>query len=167
MLGEAYKVIGFVAVMTLLYVVFVLGRKTRKDFEFHAEREKVSDIWRECRLNMIPMFLLIAIIVLKQCFDINIMALTLGRLLSPLSDVPIIGGAVGNYLVLAFLVIGLIGFIYPQVRAKPVEVLKDTYKVNTYIVPVMAAAACLVGAVVTTGCLDMVTAAARGSIPTH
>jgi len=155
-LGEAYKVIGFVVVMTLLYVVFVLGRNTRKDFEFNAEREKIGDIWKEYRVKMIPMFLLIVIIILKQCFDINIMSMTLGKLLSPLADMPIIGGAIGNYLVLAFLVIALIGFIYPEVHSVPKDVIKDTYKVCTYIVPVMFTAACLVGAVVTTGGLDMV-----------
>lgn len=159
-LNEAYKVISLVVVVTLLYVVFVLGRTTRKDFVFNGEREKIGDIWRAYRKNMIPMFLLIVIIVLKQCFDINIMAMTVGKLLSPLSGVPVVGSIISNYLVLAFLVIALIGFIYPQVHKEPKEVLKDTYKVCTYIVPVMLSAACLVGAVVTTGGLDMVAEAA-------
>lgn len=159
-LGEAYKVIGFVVVVTLIYVVFILGRKTRENFEFQQQRERIIDIWRECRLKMIPMFLLIAIIILKQCFDINIMSMTLGKLLSPLSSAPIIGGAIGNYLVLAFLVIALIGFVYPEVRNNAKEVVKNTYNVCTYIVPIMFTAACLVGAVSTTGGLDMVAEAA-------
>ncbi len=164
-MGEGVKVIGFITIVTLIYVVFVFGRDTNKNFRLSGDREKISDIWRECRINMIPMFMLILIIVFKQCFSINIIGLTVGKLLSPLSEFPIIGGAVKNYLVLAFLVIALIGFIYPQVHAEPVQIVKDTYKVCTYIVPVMLAASFLVGAVVTTGCLDMVTAAAEGLNP--
>lgn len=164
-LSEAYKVIGFCIVVTLLYVVFVLGRTTRKDFQFKGEREKIGDIWKEYRVKMIPMGLLIVIIVLKQCFSINIMAMTLGKLLAPLSGLPIVGGIIGNYLVLAFFVIALVGFVYPEVHSVPKEVIKGTYTVCTYIVPVMFSAACLVGAVVTTGGLDLVAEAAAEMNP--
>ena len=159
-LNEGYKVIGINVVIAIIYVVFVLGGKQRVGFQFSNEREKIGDIWRECWTKMMPMFLLIIIIVLKQCFDINVMSMTVGKLLSPLNNIPVLKSVISNYLVLAFLVIGFVGFIYPEVHKEAKGVFQGAYKTSTYIVPVMFAAACLVGAVVTTGGLDMVTEAA-------
>lgn len=159
-LNEGYKVIGISVLVAILYVVFILGGKQREGFAFDNKREKIGDIWRECRVRMIPMFLLIMIIILKQCFDINVMAMTVGKLISPLNNVPVVKSIISNYLVLAFLVVGFVGFIYPEVHKDAKGVFKGAYKTSTYIVPVMFAAACLVGAVVTTGGLDMVSEAA-------
>jgi len=159
-LNEGYKVIGINVVIAIIYVVFVLGGKQRVGFQFSNEREKIGDIWRECWTKMMPMFLLIIIIVMKQCFDINVMSMTVGKLLSPLNNIPVLKSVISNYLVLAFLVIGFVGFIYPEVHKEAKGVFQGAYKTSTYIVPVMFAAACLVGAVVTTGGLDMVTEAA-------
>lgn len=159
-MNEGYKVIGLAVVVAIIYVVFVLGGKTREGFTYDMEREKISDIWKEYWLRMFPMFLLIVIIVLKQCFDINVMTIILNPILEPLRTVPIVSSIISNYLVLAFLAIGLIGFIYPEVHKDAAGVFKGAYKTSTYIVPVMFTAACLVGAVVTTGGLDMVAEAA-------
>lgn len=155
------------ALFCLIYIIIAFGGKKKvvaengmmletTDFIVPgAPREKIGDIFKEYRIKFIPFFLLITIIFLNSVFKINITAMTVGLLVKPLVGVRVWGGFT-HFLVLTFFLVGLISFLYKDVRKNAKDVVYQGAKRAAISFFILAGAAFMVGTFLKTGQVELV-----------
>ena len=154
-----YVLASISTVFILIYIVFILapksiGQKSDGQTELPKEKEHVGAIFKEIWVRMLPMFLLIALIVLNS-FGINITMMTIGLLFKWASDIYILNNLY-NFLNLTFLLIIIICCCFKEVRSNIPEIVVTGCKRSGTALLILLASSFMVGCFVTSGGTDIV-----------
>lgn len=118
-------------------------------------KETAGQLLRKRWATLVPLMILVALIVLRTGFKIDLLTMTMEPFITWLAGIKILKGA-SNLIVLAIIVVTIISFFYPLVRNNASQVFKDGLKNVKGSLGVLFSAGLMLGAFYAAGQIEAV-----------
>lgn len=150
----AYFTVGAAVIIACLYVCFFFV-KAKSLPEDLIPKESAGQILKQEWKNLIPLFILVVLVVLRTGFKIDLITMALGPVLTFLSGIKIVKG-LSNLIVMSIFIVTVISFLNPKVYRQAQDVLKTGLKNVKSSVTVSCACGLMLGAFYAAGQIEVV-----------
>ena len=147
--------VGITLVVTTAYAAFRFVKVKTLAPQYQC-KETPGEIIRRGWHGLLPLFLIVALIILNSLFGINLIAIVLGPVYDLLSQIPVIKGLT-NSIVMILIFASLITFFFKDVRKCVKEICVDSIKGVANSATIQACAGLFIGALYAGGQIDAVT----------